>query len=310
MLKSGYVIRNYQPEDFKKYVKLRNEAEKMEPFGRIVSPDRLAHQMSSPNYSPEKDLFVVEKGKKIIGYTDVLPELILKKVNIDCWIYPKHRRKGLATGLINKAINRARELGVKAVQANIMEDNAAAEEVLLKMGFKFVRRFNLLRLDMEELSQEDLDKATRNCRYLAEGEQDKLTDIQNLTFSGHWGYNPNTIEEIVHQTGYSGFSPEDVALAYSGDRVIGYCWTAVSDELETDNKNHTGLINMIGTDPHYRGRGVGRKLLLAGLARLKKGGLRVAVLSVDSENRTAGNLYRSVGFEKWKSTLWYEKSLD
>lgn len=310
MLKSSYIIRNYESEDFDKYVKLRNEAEKLEPFGRIVSPDRLAHHISSPNYSPEKDLFVVEKGKKIIGYADVLPELVMKKVNVDCWVHPNHRRKGLATKLIDKAINRARELGVKTAQANIMEDNTVTAGFLLKLGFRFVRRFNVLKLDMEELHQEDLDKAARSCRHLEEGEEHKLTYIQNLAFNGHWGYNPNTIEEIVHQTRYSGFSLEDVVLACTGDRVIGYCWTTVTDEVEADKKNRTGLINMIGTDPHYRGRGIGRKVLLAGLDRLKKRGLKITVLSVDSENRIAGNLYRSVGFEKWKSTLWYEKSLD
>jgi mycothiol synthase len=67
---------------------------------------------------------------------------------------------------------------------------------------------------------------------------------------------------------------------------------------------------MLGVDPDYRGRGLGRQLLLAGLSYLRNKSLRVAVLTVDSENKAARALYKSVGFELWKSSLWYEKRLD
>ena len=71
-----------------------------------------------------------------------------------------------------------------------------------------------------------------------------------------------------------------------------------------------GRISMIGTDPDYRGRGVGKRVLLAGLAHLKSKGLRVAELTVDSENKAACTLYRSVGFKVLKSSFWYEKVIN
>jgi mycothiol synthase len=67
---------------------------------------------------------------------------------------------------------------------------------------------------------------------------------------------------------------------------------------------------MVGTDPDYRGRGVGRRVLLAGLAHLRSKGLPVTELTVDSENKVARALYRSVGFEIRTSSLWYEKVID
>lgn len=66
---------------------------------------------------------------------------------------------------------------------------------------------------------------------------------------------------------------------------------------------------MLGVVPDYRGKGIGQKLTLAGLARLKSKGLQVAELTVDSENKAARSLYRSIGFEVQKSSLWYEKVL-
>ncbi len=67
---------------------------------------------------------------------------------------------------------------------------------------------------------------------------------------------------------------------------------------------------MLGTDPDYRGRGVGKRALLAGLAHLKNKGLQVAELTVDSENKVACALYQSTGFEVRAGTLWYEKAIN
>ena len=64
---------------------------------------------------------------------------------------------------------------------------------------------------------------------------------------------------------------------------------------------------MLGVDRDYRGKGTGKKALLAGLARLKSKGLQVAELTVDSENKTACALYKSIGFKVQTSSYWYEK---
>ncbi len=66
---------------------------------------------------------------------------------------------------------------------------------------------------------------------------------------------------------------------------------------------------MLGVDPDYRGRGIGKIALLAGLSYLKNKGIRVAEITVDSKNEVACALYRSVGFKLWTTTLWYEKAI-
>jgi ribosomal protein S18 acetylase RimI-like enzyme len=67
---------------------------------------------------------------------------------------------------------------------------------------------------------------------------------------------------------------------------------------------------MLGVDPDYRWKGLGRQLLLAGLSYLKNKGLRVVELTVDRGNTVAYALYKSVGFKLLTSSLWYEKKLD
>jgi len=304
----SYTIRNYKPSDFDKYTRLNIEAEKLEPTGRCTSPQALRENLCRPNYSPEKDLFVVETGGNIIGYTDITPELNIRRVVLSCFISPDHRRHGLASKLLDHAAHRARELGVKVAHVNISQDNAVARIVLPRLGFRFVRRFFQLRLDISKVRWQDIDQAGLELCHLQRGDEDKLTRIQNRAFAGTWGYNLNTMEEIIYWTNLSGSSPEDVILMRDGDKVVGYCWTGIAHGAGSDER--TGRVFMLGVDPDYRGRGVGKRVLLAGLSYLKSRGFQVVELTVDSRNKIACSLYRSVGFEVRTSSLWYGKGVD
>ena len=133
---------------------------------------------------------------------------------------------------------------------------------------------------------------------------------QNNSFAGHWGFNPNTVEEIIYRINLSNCSPEDVILAYDGDKLVGYCWVRISREGEGAGGKRKGRFSMLGVEPACRRGGVGRRLLLAGLAYLKSKGMQVVELTVDSENEAAYALHRSVGFQVRTSSLWYEKVID
>ncbi|MFC2041228.1 GNAT family N-acetyltransferase [Chloroflexota bacterium] len=310
MNNSTYTVRNYKPADFNKYTSLHINAEKLEPTGwRCLSRQALAEHLERPNYSPEQDLFIAETSGNIVGYMDLTPELTIGRVVLDCWVHPEHRGRGLGKELLIRAIRRAGELGVKIARVNIPHDNATAKGLLAKLGFECVRRFLELRLDLAKARRMDIEQAALGCRNLRHGEESKLTRIQNRSFAGSWGYNLNTVEEITYFLNSSNCSPEDVVLACDGDRVAGYCWTKMNYGGDADASERKGRIFMLGVDPDYRGRGIGRRVLLAGLAHLKSKGLRFAELTVDSENETACALYRSVGFEVRTDSLWYEKAI-
>jgi mycothiol synthase len=326
MSNSLYAIRNYQPADFNKYVLVHAEAEKLEPTGRCVLPQFVAEQLRQPNYSPEQHLFIIEVDENIVGYMDVKPELTIGRVVLDCWVSPEHRRRGLATQLLSYATNRAQELGAEVAHVNIREDNMVARKVLSRLGFSLVRHFLELRLNIADVGESSfallrtkerirsrlnvaLDQATPGCRYLHYGEEDKLTQLQNRVFAGIWGYNPNTVDEITFRVNSSTCSREDIVLIYEGDKAIGYCWTGRSYEDGVPSTGK-GRILMLGVDPGYRGKGIGRRLVLTGLARLKSKGLQVAELSVDNENKTACALYQSLGFEVQANTFWYERVIN
>ena len=309
MNNSGYTIRSYRPADFDSYAQLNIQAEKLEATERCTSPEVLRENLKQPNYSPEQDMFVVETGGKIVGFANITPERYARRVILDCLVHPAHRKRGLATRLLNCALQRAEELKVKLVHVNIREDNAIANSVLSRLGFSIVRKFLELRLQLSEVQLPESTQDAYVCRHLQPDEEDKLTRIQNRCFAGTWGYNPNTTEEIVHRLNLGRCSPEDIVLICDEDKPIAYCWTIIYHETKAANGEKKGRIYMLGTDPDFRGRGMGRAALLAGLSHLKARGIQVVDLTVDSENRTACALYQSIGFKVWMSSLWYEKAI-
>ena len=304
----AYIIRGYQPADFKSFALMKTEAEKLRPAKCCLLLQGIARYLARPNYVPEQDLLMVETDGKTIGYMDITWERLIKRVILDCWIDPDHRRKGLATKLLGCALSRAEELGARVTHVNVMEDNEVARRVLEKLGLQCVRRFLELRLDMARVYRQAIGPAALECRPLGHGEEDKLTQIQNRCFAGSWGYNPNTVEEIIYHINLSGCSPEDILLLYEGDKAIGYCWTEVISGGGGNERG--GRISMLGTELDHRGKGVGKRVLTAGLAHLSSKGVRVIEVSADSENEAALALYQSAGFEVCTSSLWYERVIN
>lgn len=309
MSNMSYNIRNYRTEDFDKLVHLGAEAGEIEQTCRASVQD-LLDNLGLPNHLPEKDLFVAENSGEIVGYVDVIPELDIGRVVLNYLIHPYHRGKDFVKKLVEFAIHRARELRIEIVHVNFPQDSTMAKRLFSKMGFRFVRRFLELRLNLSEAPLSKINQTAFLCRQLRGGEEDKLTQIQNRSFINTWGFNPNTIEEIRYRTGLPKYAAKNIILCWDADRPIGYCWTNTNLTEDKVLNGKRGRVYMLGVDPDYRGKGLAKDTLLAGLSYLKSKCIRIVELTADSDNKVALALYKSVGFKIWTSSLWYEKVLD
>jgi len=305
-----YIIRNYHSEDFDKLIQLGTEAQQIGQARCLISPLDLIESVGQPNHSSGNNLLIAESAGEIVGYADVRPELNIGRVVLRWLVHPKHYRRGPAAELVDRAISRTRELGIMTLHANISQDSRVSKQLLTKMGFTFVRRFLELRLDLSRTLLPEISKISARCRPLQPGEEERLAQLQNRSFTSSWGYNANTVDEIIYRINLPNCSPEDIILAFDSDKPIGYCWMRINFLKEKAPGEGAGRIYMLGVDPDYRERGLGRQLLLIGLSYLKTKGLQVIELTVDSENKVACALYRSVGFKLWTSSLWYEKRLN
>ena len=310
MDKNNCKIRNYRRSDFDNYVLLHTETNALDRSGRFISKQRLAEDLEHPSFQPENDLFVAEHGGSIIGYAAVFLEVAIKRAILECMIHPLHRKKGIATKLIGRAIRHAEAAESKVVQVNVPETNLPARNLASRLGFKFIRHFYELKLDLNNIRLLDFEPSGYIIRSLGRDEADKLTHIQNRAFADSWGFNPNTPVEITYRINLSSSSPENIMMAYLENHPIGYCWTRILIEDNPAAGGMKGEIHMLGVGPDYRKKGIGRNVLLAGLANLKSKGVTIVELTADGEEPAALGLYESVGFEVCSRTEWYEKKLD
>ena len=302
-------IRNYRSEDREALVRFWTEAVKMEKTHERPLIRELIDNLDRPNHFPRNNLFIAENMGNIIGHIDVFPETDIGRVVVQCLVHPGYRRKGIAEKLVEQAIERAIELKVKIAHANISQDDKAGKRLFSKMGFRFVRRYLELGLDLSKVRPSKIKRNDYPCRPMSQGEEEKLTRLQNRSFMDTWGFNPNTMEDIIYRIHLSEASFKDIILCLDGAEPIGYCWSKIYDDDDKVLERTRARINMLGVDPDYRGKGVGKKVLLNGLIQLKGRGVRNVILTVDNENKVARSLYQSVGFKPRTSSLWYQKDL-
>lgn len=307
MIDASYTIRNYSSDDFDKYLQLLIESEQLEPSRRIISAQGLSDYLGRPNFAPQKDLFVAVYNELLVGGLSLNLEPGIERALVDCLIHPLHRRNGIATELFSHGLQRVKKSGIKSVQASMQETNASARGLLNHVGFKFIRYFLEMRLDIKDLRLPTERQSRTTRRRLKPGEENLLTELQNRCFTGTWGFNPNTVEEIAYRLNMHGRSPKDVILTCLDDRPIGYCWTIIDIAANKNKAKWIGLVHMLGVDPAYRQQEIGKSVLLNGLEDLKAKGIDTVELTVDSENPAACSLYESVGFEVVARLAWYEK---
>jgi mycothiol synthase len=309
MAGGSYIIRNYGPDDFDKYLRLQVESDQLEPSERFISARGLSDHLGRPNFTPQKDLFVAEFNGELVGYLNITLEPGIQRALLDGLVHPLHRRKGIATEFFSRGLQRVSESGIKSAQVSVLETNSSVKGLLNHFAFTFIRYFFKMRLDISSIQLPADRQGPTTSRRLRPGEEDLLTQIQNRCFVDTWGFNPNTKEEIAHRLNMHGRSPEDVILTYMEDKPVGYCWFIINPEDNAKREKSKGSIHMLGVDPDYRQQEIGKAILVNGLEDLKAKGIDIVELTVDSENPAACSLYESLGFEVYAKTEWYEKAV-
>ncbi len=104
---------------------------------------------------------------------------------------------------------------------------------------------------------------------------------------GHWD-----LATLLDREQEPWFDPGGLLLLDSEGRLAGSCWTKIHRHTDPP----MGEIYVIGVDPDFRGRGLGRALTIAGLEWLAAKGLTHGMLYVDADNQVAVSMYRSMGF--------------
>ena len=283
-----------------KFINLARQASGNEP---TVSLSSLQEHLAQPGSLPEENCFLFEDGHELQGYSALRHERPIGRVVLEQVIHPGHIERGTEKEVVGSALARAHDLGARVLHICLPPSEFWAS-LLEGEGFSRVRDYRLMRWQGKLVPPVELPEGFA-IESFHPGDAERLTQVQNASFDGSWGFCPNTVEEVSYRAGMNISAPEGIIFLTHGVDTAGYCWTCLLGDLQ----NRIGVIGMIGIDPAYRGRGLSRPILLAGMEYLHSKNVEHIKLDVDEENHPAIRLYNAVGFQKTMDLYWFEARL-
>ena len=230
------------------------------------------------------------------------------KVSVEGWVHPSQRRRGVGTALLTAFEHYVQQYlhGSVMLTARAYADIPGVEALFKLKQYGQGHPFYTMRTRLQNRTLITDLPAGITVKAFNAGQLDRLVDTDNTIFQDHWGAKQRTpslfraqmIETRPHD-------PKLWLLAWAGDELAGECLCHANHLGEPND----GWVSTLGVRREYRGRGLGRALLLMGLQRLQTQGFDTASLSVDGENMMAVNLYRSVGMDVIRTRLSFEKTI-
>lgn len=257
--------------------------------------------LGQPGLEPTENCLVLEQAGQIKGLALTFWEYPLNRSVIEIVTSPDLAGSPQEAELVERALARVEAQGVGMAHVCVPPGSARGQ-ALEQLGFTPVRTYLDMLWNQDDLPELDLPQGY-SVRSFENGDTSLLTQVQNDAFTGSWGFCPNTEEQIEYRTRMPNTSKAGILFLFEGDNPAGYCWTVL---VPADN-GVRGMIGMIGVVPEFRGRGVSRHILQAGMKHLRSVGLAEIGLEVDGNNDPAVRLYTSTGFKTMGERHWFER---
>jgi mycothiol synthase len=250
----------------------------------------------------DKDTWLLEEDGRLVafGWHELHGELGFG-VGV---VHPKERGRGLGAQLVETAVRRSREAGGTRIHYVALAADADAPALLEPRGFREVRRFYEMAIELTASPAVPLLPAGLTIETLREEDARAFHGALDESFRDHWEHHGRPFEEWWEQRSSApDFDPSLWFLIRDGGEIAA---TARSDA----NRNGGGWVAALGVRRPYRGRGLGRFLLLHTFAELYRRDMTRVSLGVDSESPTgATSLYESVGMTVQVEQVVFEKML-
>ena len=268
----------------------------------------IREQLLQPGLNPESNCILLQNDENtdLLGCVLMSREDLIGRVILDFWIVPGNQgddyKKDIVKMMLKGAIKNMDVRSGTVVHSCLTDLNYGS--VFEQLGFSLNRTY----WKMYRVTGNPLNLTLSEGLHVSEGTESMipmLTNLQNSSFTGSWGFCPNTPEQITYKLYGSNTNFENVIFLSNDTEAIGYCWTY---KYEINNVI-TGAISMIGVSPNYRGKGMSKGLLNHGLNKLVAQGCEGGFLEVDSNNKPAINIYEAAGFLKTQEMYWYELSI-
>ena len=305
----GYLIRPVSLDDAESVAALKRAAEIARHGDSDVTIEQVREEWALPRLDLTRDIWVAEAGAgSIAGYGFCWVESPPAMIVAEQTVHPEHRGSGLSEALLDLAEARAAELASGAagsLDVWTSESDEQRRRLYEDHGFTYIRTFLRLERDLADpveppswpvgVEMRPFRRSRDEAAVHAAGEE---------AFRDHFRPTEMDLAEWLDFR----FVRDDLDLAlwlvaWEGEEVAG---SVLCFETPVG-----GYVDELFVRRPWRGRGLGRALLLSVCAELRRRRQPQAYLGVDSENSTgAMQLYESAGFSQRRSaTRVYAREL-
>jgi mycothiol synthase len=203
---------------------------------------------------------------------------------------PEHRGIGVEVALVEAALEHAAGHGGGIVHFWVFRPTQIHDALAHRLGFNRGRELLQMRRPLPHPEAPRWPPGTVVRRFVPGEDEDAWLAVNNRAFEGHVEQGGWDRATLAQRQTEPWFDPSGFLLAERDGELAGFCWTKV-------HHNGLGEIYVIAVDPGAQGAGLGKALVLGGLAGLAERGIGTGMLYVDAANEGAVGLYRHLGFE-------------
>jgi len=212
--------------------------------------------------------------------------------------------RGLGGALVEWAEARLVETGRTRIHQVALAADVRAPALFAACGYREVRRFWEMAIELDGPPPVPVVPDGMRLESFAETDARLFHHALDEAFEDHWEHHTRPFDEWWEEKrGAPGYDPTLWFAVHDGDELAAVV-------RNDPNRNGGGWIGALGVRRSWRGRGLGRALLLHSFGDFHRRGVTRVGLGVDAENPTgATKLYESVGMHVELEHVVYEKEL-
>ena len=251
----------------------------------------------------EQNARVVRDGERIVGYGAVRERGELWRA--EGYVHPDELGRGIGKLIATELEEDAARRGARRIQNSVFEADLAARRLLESLGYRDVRVFRELRIELEAPPPApEWPDGLRVVPFVPERDAPAFHAAHQEAFADHWEYTPRDFES------WSKFHLRSERF----DPTL-WCVVRAEDEIAagticTGNTYGGGWVQALFTRRPWRKQGVGAALLGDSFGRFWARGEHSVGLGVDAASDTgAFRLYERAGMAPVLGWVMYEKEL-
>lgn len=303
------VLQPVTPADLVLVTRLHDEAEAAD--GHASLGEAVWRDLDSPIDDASAGVLATDDtdGDRPVGYAHVFRS---DNVSPPHWVAgvvvdSAHRSTDIESAVLEAAVAHVAAMGGGLVVLWIFDPDDRDDRAAEQAGFRRARDLLQQRVPLPLGEQPEWPPGVE-VRPFVPGQDDAAwLEVNNRAFAGHPEQGGWVEDTLRRRMAEPWFDPKGFLLAVDAGGLAGFCWTKVHPPTDTDRE--LGEIFVIGVDPSRQGTGLGRALVVGGLASLAERGVRTGMLFVDADNQEAVRLYASLGFTTARVDRAYEHTV-